>query len=186
MGSESAPVVEILRDPSQLADNPSCGFRSSGLMDHDCNSHTERLYLRRGLGARCDNTCRCFCSDKKARRRPIVGRSRRAICRIQPDNDVGLRRGRRPHFWQQQHADFNGRLHAARYGRLEQHDRRSTCERCEHRIRRLEQRHHVDITRWQRTGGSAPGFWQYSHCWALGQESDLPVLHRRGDVFGSG
>jgi hypothetical protein len=38
----------------------------------------------------------------------------------------------------------------------------------------------VDVARWQRTGGSAPGFWQHSHCWALGQEGDLPIL----SVFG--
>src|SRR3984957_15783271 len=57
MGSESAPVAEILRDPSQLADNPFCGFRSSGVsrclinsVDHDCNSHTERAHLAAASG----------------------------------------------------------------------------------------------------------------------------------------
>ncbi len=32
----------------------------------------------------------------------------------------------------------------------------------------LDANHHVDVTGWQRAGGSAPGCWQHSHCWALG------------------
>ena len=152
-------------------------------VDHDCISHTKGARSRRRLWAcRCDDSCRRFCSDKKARRRPIVGRSRCAICRAGSNQTTTLDcAGGGAHIfgsnntltltgactWLDMVGSNNPIIIALANGA------------------NIEFAGSNNAITWTSPDGKEPvvrhlEFWQQSHCWTLGR-GDLPILQRRGE-----